>query len=89
MLFCKHSVNLTVGRRVMCICYDCCIKIDLFLLNDTRHVMDLFECLVDVSSFLFVFVGMSLCHVLKIWSLISLFWLLIADTGYSIGTEGA
>jgi hypothetical protein len=46
--------------------------------------MDLSNYLVVVSSFLFVFVGMSLCLVLRILSQIPFSGLLIADTGYSV-----
>jgi hypothetical protein len=48
----------------------------IFIKTELSRVttMDLSNYLFDVSSFLFVFVGMSLCLVLRILSQISLFW---------------
>jgi hypothetical protein len=48
----------------------------IFIKTELSRVttMDLSNYLFDVSSFLFVFVGMSFCLVLRILIQISLFW---------------
>jgi hypothetical protein len=48
----------------------------IFIKTELSRVtaMDLSNYLFDVSSFLFVFLGMSFCLVLRILSQISLFW---------------